>query len=73
MFENYSPKLPKGLDRFHVFKDKVTDNKFYLIEYWNSMEAKNNMEKSETFETLSKIHHFAKERSSERIECDVII
>ncbi len=73
MFENYNMILPKGLDRFHVFKDKKKVNKFYLIEYWNSIEAKEEMENSGKFETLNHIHNIANKRSSEKIECDVII
>lgn len=73
MIENYSSALPKGLDRFHIFKDKKKENKFYLIEYWDSKEAKEQMERSDRFESLNKIHSIAKKRHSKKIECDVII
>jgi len=73
MIENYTSVLPSGLDRFHIFKDKKKENKFYLIEYWNSKEAKEEMETSDKFEALSRIHKIAKKRHSKKIECDVII
>ena len=73
MIENYTSVLPKGLDRFHVFKDKKKENRFYLIEYWDSIEAKDLMERSEKFESLNKIHNIAKSGHSKKIECDVII
>jgi len=73
MIENYTTILPEGLDRFHVFKDKKKENKFYLIEYWNSVQAKEQMENSDKFETLNRIHNIAKKRHSKKIECDVII
>ncbi len=73
MFENNENTKPKGLDRYHIFKDKKKKNKFYLIEYWNSIQSKNNMEQSSNFPNLNKIHRIANEKNYKKIECDVVI
>ena len=56
MFEDNLYSKPTGLDRFHIFKDKQKDNNFYLIEYWNSKDAMDSMEKSGKYVNLNKIH-----------------
>jgi len=71
MFEG--DKKPLGLDRFHIFKDKKKENKFYLIEYWKSIIFKNKMENSSNFPYLNKIHQIANEKNYKKIECDVVI
>lgn len=73
MFEDNLIAKPTGLDRLHIFKDKVKENKFYLIEYWKSAEDKNNMETSDKFEILSRIHKVAQDHRYKKIECDVVI
>ncbi len=73
MFENNENTKPKGLDRYHIFKDKKKENKFYLIEYWNSIKSKKEMENSPNYPYLNKIHKMAIERNYNKIECDVII
>lgn len=73
MFEDNLYSKPQGLDRFHIFKDKKKDNKFYLIEYWNSKEAMDSMEKSAKYLNLNKIHQLSNKNSYKKIECDYII
>lgn len=73
MFEDNVSSKPKGLDRYHIFKDKKRDNKYYLIEYWNSMHSKIKMEKSTNFPYLNKIHQMAKQKNYKKIECDIVI
>lgn len=64
---------PDGLDRLHVFKDKKRKNKFYLIEYWNSKDLKDQMENSKGYPFLSKIHQMSGANHYKKIECDVVI
>ncbi len=64
---------PDGLDRLHVFKDKKKKNIFYLIEYWNSKDLKDQMEKSKGHPFLSKIHQISAANHYKKIECDVVI
>lgn len=73
MFEDSLSPKPRGLDRVNIFKDKAKKNQFYLIEYWKSVDYKNNMESSEKFCTLKKIHRVAKDHRYKKIECDVVI
>lgn len=73
MFEDNESSKPQGLDRYHIFKDKKKDNKYYLIEYWNSIRSKNNMEKSTSFPYLNKIHKMSKKKNYKKIECDIVI
>ncbi len=71
MFEGN--KKPTGLDRFHIFKDKKKENKFYLIEYWKSIIFKIKMENSSNYPYLNKIHQISNEKNYKKIECDVVI
>ena len=73
MLEDNIMTKPKGLDRLHIFKDKKENNKFYLIEYWNSKELRDQMEKSSNYPGLSKIHQVSFESQYKKIECDVVI
>ncbi len=73
MFEDDVKRKPKGLDRFHIFKDKKEVNKFYLIEYWNSIQFKDIMERSQEFPYLNKLHRLSNQKNYKKIECDVVI
>lgn len=73
MFEDNFKEKPKGLDRLHIFKDKKKTNKYYLIEYWESKDLKNEMESSDNFPYLNQLHRISNEKSFKKIECDVII
>jgi len=73
MLEDNLYSKPIGLERFHIFKDKQKDNKFYLIEYWNSKDAMRSMEKSNRYLNLIKIHQLSTQNRYKKIECDVII
>ncbi len=64
---------PEGLDRLHVFKDKKKKNKFYLIEYWTSMDLKNQMEKYSSHLFLNRIHQLSVDNHYKNIECDIVI
>ena len=73
MFDDNLTKKPKGLDRLHIFKDKVKENKFYLIEYWKSAEYKDRMESEDKTSVLSRIHKVSQDHRYKKIECDVVI
>ncbi len=64
---------PEGLDQYHVFKDKKKENKFYLIEYWKSIQSKEKMESSTNYPYLNKIHKISGKKNYKRIECNVVI
>ncbi len=73
MLEYQMQNTPEGLDRFHVFKDKKKDNKYYLIEYWKDKMAKDAMENSSKFSLLKKLHSLSKRKEASEIECDILI
>ncbi|MDH3322729.1 MAG: hypothetical protein OEM04_07050 [Flavobacteriaceae bacterium] len=73
MVEDNIASKPEGLDRYHIFKDKKKENKYYLIEYWNSIKSKDKMEKSSKYQYLNKIHRISNEKNYKKIECDVVI
>ena len=73
MVEDNTSAKPDGLDRYHIFKDQKKKNKYYLIEYWNSIKSKNNMEHSSNYPYLNKIHRISSEKNYKKIECDVVI
>ncbi len=73
MLEDNIMTKPKGLDRLHIFKDKKTENKFYLIEYWSSKDLRDQMEGSSGYPFLSKIHQSSVANNYKKIECDVVI
>ncbi len=73
LLEDNLTTKPKGLDRFHVFKDKKEENIFYLIEYWKSKDLQVNMEVSKKYPIFNKIHKISKEKRFKKIECDIVI
>lgn len=73
MLEDSTSKNPKGLDHYHIFKDTKKQNKYYLVEYWNSIKFKIDMENSSKYQNLNKIHRLSNEKNYKKIECDVVI
>lgn len=73
MLEDNLTSKPKGLDRFHVFKDKKRENVFYLIEYWKSKDFKDKMEVSKKYCFFNKIHEISEVKRYNKIECDIVI
>ncbi|MEN8123926.1 MAG: hypothetical protein ABFR32_02265 [Bacteroidota bacterium] len=73
MLEDNLTTKPKGMDRFHVFKDNKVENLFYLIEYWRSKDFQVNMEVSKRYPIFNKIHEISKELRFKKIECDIVI
>ncbi len=73
MLEYQLQDKPNGLDRFHIFKDKKKENKYYLIEYWKNKMAKDAMENSSKFPFFNKIHQISNSKKGTNIECDILI
>ncbi len=73
MLDDNLTSKPKGMDRFHIFKDKKRENVFYLIEYWNSKTDKEKMEDSKMYPFFNKIHQFSNKKRINMIECDFVI
>ena len=72
-FEEVTEAKPAGLDHFHIFKDRNEENRFFLVEYWNSKEDKNRMENSKEYQLLNEHRKLVIEKKYETFECDVII
>jgi len=73
MLEYNLTTKPKGLDRFHIFKDNKEDDQFYLIEYWKSKGFQIDMEVSKKYPIFNKIHEISKDKRYNKIECDIVI
>ena len=72
-FEELTEAKPKGLDHFHIFKDRNVENKFFLVEYWKSKEDKDAMEKSKEHQLFHEHRNLVIEQKMDIFECDVII
>ena len=72
-FEEVTEAKPAGLDHFHIFKDRNEENRFFLVEYWNSKEDKNRMENSKEYQLFNEHRKLVIEKKYETFECDVII
>ncbi|MGV6845400.1 MAG: antibiotic biosynthesis monooxygenase [Lutibacter sp.] len=72
-FEEITEAKPAGLDHFHVFKDKKNPLKYYLIEYWNSIDDKQKMEASKEHQLFHELRDIVISKKVETFECDVIL
>ncbi len=72
-FEETTEAKPAGLDHFHIFKDKNEAFKYYLIEYWNSKQDKENMENSKEHQNFHELRDIVVEKKIDVFECDVVI
>jgi quinol monooxygenase YgiN len=72
-FEEFTEAKPAGLDHFHIFKDKNDAFKYYLIEYWNSKQDKENMENSKEHQHFHDLRDIVVEKKIDVFECDVVI
>lgn len=72
-FEELIGAKPAGLDHFRIFKDRIEENKYFLIEYWNSKEDKDKLEASEEHQLFHEHRKLVIDKKCETYECDVII
>ncbi|MDP3313268.1 antibiotic biosynthesis monooxygenase [Lutibacter sp.] len=72
-FEELTEAKPAGLDHFHIFKDRNDEEKYYLLEYWNSREDKLKMEASKEHHLFHEHRDILIEKKFETYECDVLI
>jgi quinol monooxygenase YgiN len=72
-FEENNEATPAGLDHFHIFKDRINENKYFLIEYWNSKEDKDKMEETDDHKYFHKLRRLAIEKRYESFECDLVV
>ena len=72
-FEELTEAKPAGLDHFHIFKDRVEENKYFLVEYWNSKADKDKLEASKEHQLFHEHRKLVIDKKCETYECDVIV
>jgi len=72
-FEELTEAKPAGLDHFHIFKDRNEENRYFLIEYWNSKDDKDKMEASKEHHLFHEQRKLVIDKKYETYECDVVI
>ena len=72
-FEELTEAKPAGLDHFHIFKDRIEENKYFLVEYWNSKADKDKLETSKEHHLFHEHRKLVIEKKCETYECDVIV
>ncbi len=70
-FEENIEAKPAGLDHYHIYKDRNNVGQYYLIEYWNTKEDRENLEKTEGYKKFHELRKLALETKCETIECDM--
>jgi len=72
-FEELTEAKPAGLDHFHIFKDRNEENRFFLVEYWISIEDRIRMEKSKEHYLFKEHRELIIDKKYETYECDVVV
>jgi len=72
-FEEKTDAMPAGLDHFHIFKDLNEENRFFLIEYWNSKDDKEALESSSDYQQFQELRKLAIDKKFETHECDLVV
>jgi quinol monooxygenase YgiN len=72
-FEELTGAKPAGLDHFHIFKDRNEENRYFLVEYWNSKEDRKKMESSKEYQLFREHRKLVIDKKFETYECDVVI
>ncbi|VAV86021.1 hypothetical protein MNBD_BACTEROID02-1144 [hydrothermal vent metagenome] len=72
-FEENNEAKPAGLDHFHLFKDRNDTSRYFLIEYWESKENKDLMEKTEDHQYFHQLRKLAIDKRYEAHECDLVV
>ena len=72
-FEEIHDAKKNGLDHFHILRDRENPHKYWLLEYWESKDAR------DAYEELSIHKEFYKNRAPvlegerQSYECDLIV
>ena len=66
-FEELTEAKPAGLDHFHIFKDRNEENRYFLVEYWNSKEDKDKMEDSKNIIFFMNIENWLLSKNIKRM------
>ncbi len=72
-FEELTEAKPAGLDHFHIFRDINEDNRYFLVEYWNSKEDKDKMENSKEHKLFHEHRKLVIDEKYKTYECDLIV
>ena len=72
-FEEATDAKPAGLIRYHIFKDRSAEHKYWLLEYWESKEDKEKLEKTAIHKKFHELRAPILEEKPEFFECDVIV
>ena len=72
-FEENIEAKPAGLDHFHIFKDRNKEDRYHLLEYWNSKADKDKLEESSDHKDFHELRKLAIEKRYETHECDLVI
>ncbi|MFD0761331.1 antibiotic biosynthesis monooxygenase [Lutibacter aestuarii] len=72
-FEELTEAKPAGLDHFHIFKDRNEENRFFLVEYWNSKKDKEKIEMSKEYQLFREHRKLVIDKRYETFECDVVV
>ena len=72
-FEELTEAKPAGLDHFHIFKDRNEENRYFLVEYWNSKEDRVKMENSKEYHLFRAHRNLVVDKKFESYEFDVVI
>ena len=72
-FEELTEAKPAGLDHFNIFKDRNEENRFFLVEYWNSKKDKEKMEISKEYQLFREHRKLVIDKRYETFECDVVV
>lgn len=72
-FQEINESKPAGLDHYHIYKDRKDPLRFFLVEYWNSKEDKDELEESEDHKYFHQLRRLAIDKKYETIECDLVV
>ncbi len=72
-FQEINESKPAGLDHYHIYKDRKDPSRFFLVEYWNSKEDKDELEESEDHKYFHQLRRLAIDKKYETIECDLVV
>lgn len=72
-FEELTEATPAGLNHFHIFKDRNDPNRYFLVEYWDSIEDRKKMESSKEYQLFREHRKLVVDKKFETYECDIVI
>ncbi len=70
--ENYDAK-PHGLDHFHILQDRANPHRYWLLEYWDSKEARDKFEELPIHKEFHKNRAPILDGERESYELDLVV